>query len=99
VCAHLAIRRSLHTHETIGRSVWDWLHNGDVHEDLPISSLFSLFASQFLSFTGAAFVAVLGIRSRDFGAPSFLGEVSAKRKMWGVPGPNSKTLIILQNSD
>jgi hypothetical protein len=38
-------------------------------------------------------------RSRDFGAPSFLGEVSAKRKMWGVPGPNSKTLIILQNSD
>src|SRR5271170_5350539 len=63
VCADLAVCRSLHTHETIGRSVWDWLHNGDVHEDSPILSLLSLFASQFCPSLGCgiAFVTVFGI--------------------------------------
>lgn len=82
VCADLAVRRSLYTHETVGRSVWDWLHNGDVHEDSPVSSL--------LSFTGLRYR--IRSRFRDFGAPNFLGEVFTKGDTWGVPGPNSKKL-------
>ena len=60
VCADLAVCRSLHTHETIGRSVWDWLHNGDVHEDSPISSLLSLQFYPSLG-CGITFVTVFGI--------------------------------------
>jgi len=50
-----------------------------------------------LSFTGLQYH--IRTRFRDFGAPSFLGEVFTKGDTWGVPGLNSKTLIILQNSD
>jgi hypothetical protein len=94
VCADLAIRRSLHTHETIGKSVWDWLHSGDVHEDSPDLVFAFAVASQFCRIRS---------RFRHFGAPSFLWGSFRKGDTWGIPvrkpGPNSKTLIILQNSD
>jgi hypothetical protein len=89
VCADLAVRRSPHTHEAIGRSGWDWLHNGDVYEDSPISSLLSLLPLQFGPSLGCglAFVTIFGISVLRVS----LGEVFGKGgDTWGTPGPNSK---------
>jgi hypothetical protein len=96
VCVDLAVRRSLYIHETIGRSVWDWLHNGDVHEDSPISSMLSLLLRNFV----LHWVAVShSYPFSGFQCSEFPWEVFTKGDTWGVPGLNSKTLIILQNSD
>jgi len=97
VCADLALRRSPHTHEAIGRSGWDWLHNGDVYEDSPIS-LLSLLPLQFGPSLGCglAFVTIFGISVLRVS----LGEVLAKGGTRGVlQAQTQKTLIILQNSD
>jgi hypothetical protein len=99
---NLAVRRSLHTNETIGRSVWDWLHNGDLQRRLAdLVFIFRCLPSQFCPFTGLPYrirSPFSGFRCSEFPRGSFRKEEDvggSRPKLKNFDHPSKLRLISL----